>query len=73
MNDTDRIIINGFKEMVAAKDDIKRLCSQQHYEGFIHAVSHFREILESAQLLKKNGSELVTEVEEQEGFGNSNE
>ncbi|MCY8517917.1 hypothetical protein [Bacillus atrophaeus] len=48
----DNQIIKGFNEMEAVQDRIKNLYPQQHCDGYDHAMSHFKEILVSAQLLK---------------------
>ncbi|WEY97696.1 hypothetical protein P5641_08015 [Bacillus subtilis] len=45
-------VIKGFNEMEAARENIQRLYSSRHYSGWDHAMSHFKEILVSAQLLK---------------------
>ncbi|AFJ62862.1 hypothetical protein [Bacillus velezensis] len=45
-------VIKGFKEMEAVREDIKILYHPRHYGGWDHAMSHFEEILKSAQLLK---------------------
>ncbi|MEC0568487.1 hypothetical protein P8848_01600 [Bacillus spizizenii] len=53
--DDNRIIeqvIKGFNEMEAARENIQRLYSSRHYSGWDHAMSHFKEILVSAQSLK---------------------
>lgn len=39
--------------MEAGREDIKRLYRPCHYDGWDHAMSHFEEILKSAQLLKE--------------------
>ncbi|MCY8424953.1 hypothetical protein MOC70_10040 [Bacillus vallismortis] len=54
-------VIKGFNEMEAARENIQRLYSSRHYNGWDHAMSHFKEILVSAQLLKR------TEEEDKEG------
>ncbi|MCY8918071.1 hypothetical protein MOE20_00980 [Bacillus atrophaeus] len=48
----DNQIIKGFNEMESVQDRIRNLYSQQHCDGYDHAMSHFKEILISAQLLK---------------------
>ncbi|MDQ8093924.1 hypothetical protein [Bacillus amyloliquefaciens] len=45
-------VIKGFNEMEAGREDIKRLYRPCHYDGWNHAMSHFKQILKSAQLLK---------------------
>nr|WGD93644.1 hypothetical protein P5629_08485 [Bacillus subtilis] len=45
-------VIKGFNEMEVARENIQRLYSSRHYSGWDHAMSHFKEILVSAQLLK---------------------
>ncbi|MCM3012525.1 hypothetical protein M3570_01825 [Bacillus subtilis] len=47
-------VIKGFNEMEAARENIQRLYSSRHYSGWDHAMSHFKEILVSAQLLKED-------------------
>ncbi|MEC1645638.1 hypothetical protein [Bacillus halotolerans] len=46
-------VIKGFNEMEAARENIQRLYSSRHYSGWDHAMSHFKEILVSAQLFKE--------------------
>ncbi|PJZ01124.1 hypothetical protein CPT06_05830 [Bacillus vallismortis] len=45
-------VIKGFNEMEASRENIQRLYSSRHYSGWDHAMSHFKEILVSAQSLK---------------------
>ncbi|AII38084.1 hypothetical protein ACSHUH_05705 [Bacillus subtilis] len=53
-NQNIKQIIKGFNEMEAARENIQRLYSSRHYSGWDHAMSHFKEILVSAQLLKED-------------------
>ncbi|ARW38083.1 hypothetical protein ACLNGX_04535 [Bacillus velezensis] len=50
-------VVKGFNEMKAARETIQRLYSPRHYGGWDHAMSHFEEILKSAQLLKGKAEE----------------
>ncbi|MEC1395327.1 MULTISPECIES: hypothetical protein [Bacillus amyloliquefaciens group] len=51
-NQNIKEVIKGFNEMEAGREDIKRLNRPCHYDGWDHAMSHFKQILKSAQLLK---------------------
>ncbi|MCM3106969.1 hypothetical protein [Bacillus velezensis] len=51
-NQNIKEVIKGFNEMEAGREDIKRLYRPCHYDGWDHAMSHFKQILKSAQLLK---------------------
>ncbi|KAF1678590.1 hypothetical protein [Bacillus sp. SKDU12] len=56
-NQNIKKIIKGFNEMEAARENIQRSYSPRHYSGWDHAMSHFKEILVSAQLFKRTTEE----------------